>query len=272
MGDFRGSKYRGNLLLSLGRHLICVALMGLALGGVGCGKGNKKNTLIKDCRLPDDQSATLSGRWLGMPVPLAVKAGAFGPDETRAVTNAATSWNKFTEASMGFLAFGFGDASNPTQSNANKPSSLCAQAILREHDFTGNVVLYKHSQWPYKSKGVIALTSFCPRPANPFPRIYMAIMELNYQDFFVEGKPVPDLQSIMLHEFGHLLGLNHSCESTKKAGFPDCRDPELPQPYFSASLFPIFSFNESGLGEKRLALGENDQGRTNCLYQDLFKP
>ena len=71
----------------------------------------------------------------------------------------------------------------------------------------------------------------------------------------------------MLHEFGHLLGLNHSCEGTPKEGVPNCNDPSLSSAYYSAVMYPVFGFYPSGQGEQRRELADNDQGRANCLYQ-----
>ena len=81
--------------------------------------------------------------------------------------------------------------------------------------------------------------------------MYMAIMEVNYQSFFVDGRKLPDLQSISLHEFSHLMGLDHSCERINKDGVPNCTNPEMNQDYYRAVMFPIFAFNTTGSGEQK---------------------
>jgi hypothetical protein len=92
-------------------------------------------------------------------------------------------------------------------------------------------------------------------------------MELNYRDFFVAGKKQPDYQSILLHEFGHLIGLGHSCEVGASAGYPDCNGT-IPQSIFESAMFPVVQF--TGLvGEQRRTLRENDMARANCLYSDI---
>jgi hypothetical protein len=164
------------------------------------------------------------------------------------------------------------DKLNPRLSKAPKPSGLCATGILQGNQFTGQVVIYKSARWPYPTlQQAIALTSFCPTPAKPLPSFYMAIMEVNYQNFFIDGRKVPDLQTIILHEFGHLMGLNHSCENvSNKTGTPDCRASTLNADYHEAVMFPVFGFDEAtGAGEQKRTLTTNDQGRANCLYKDL---
>ena len=94
-------------------------------------------------------------------------------------------------------------------------------------------------------------------------------MELNYQNFFVTGKPVPDLQSIITHEMGHLLGLGHSCETDTETGVPNCNESGLPPAYQAALMFPTFTFDSNGNGQIKRDLQSNDEGRANCLYQGI---
>jgi len=234
------------------------------------------SVLVKECVLPQDQTGTISGRWKALAIPIAFHSGSqFDPDEVAAITKAADTWNEFYGASLGLKVLDYGSASSPRTSSAASPTSstLCTSGIVQGSSFTGSVVIYKKGKWPYSSlPKAIALTGFCPVPAKPISNIYMAMMELNYQNFFIEGKQQPDLQSIMLHEFGHLLGLNHSCESgSTRAGVPNCTNTNITPDYLIASMFPQFGFDSAGTGEQRRNLQANDQGRGNCLYQNMAK-
>jgi hypothetical protein len=242
-------------------------ILSAALSGCAFYSASSRAVVTK-CVLPSDQSGTLSGKWkVTPPVPIAFQTGAFADAQIREIAAAADSWNKFYGTTMGFKAIDYGSVTSPTLSSTPKPSSLCSTSIASGSTFSGKVVIYRQTSWPYTNlPNAIALTSFCPTPASGLPNIYMAIMEVNTQNFFNSGQKVPDLQSIFLHEFGHLMGINHSCEATAKTGVPSCNDENLPEDYFFASMFPVFSFDAAGLGEVKRSLLSNDQGRANCLY------
>lgn len=227
-------------------------------------------TLVKTCNVPTDQSGTVSGHWQVLPVPVSFHQGDFQQTEMSAITAAADSWNQFYTASKNFNTITYGTASSPTTSSATDPTlggNLCAQGIVQGKQFNGNVVIYKMGRWPSSyPANAMALTSFCTLAAQPYPNMYMAVMEINYQNFFVQGQKLPDMQSIILHEFGHLMGLNHSCEAFQKNGTPNCNDPNMSPDYATASMFPVFTFDQAGNGQQKRSLGSNDESRANCLY------
>ncbi len=266
-GSFNTSKRR------TARAALVLALSAAGAGGFSCAPATpnaKAAPVVKECQIQPDQASTLSARWKLTPIPIAFsQSPGFTASELADMVAAADSWNTFAQSSMNMPLIDYGgDPSNPRMSSATKPTTLCAQGIVQGNQFSGQVVIYAVPRWPYTNlQDAIALTSFCPLPAKPLPTMYMAIMEVNYQNFFTAGKKVPDLRTIILHELGHLVGLNHSCETKDKAGFPNCTSPTLNPAYYSAVMFPVFGFDSSGLGEQKRQLTENDQGRANCLYQ-----
>jgi hypothetical protein len=233
----------------------------------GCALGDGGRSVTKACNIPTDQKNTISGAWKTTPIPVAFHSGAFNLEEQTVIMRAADTWNKFFASSKGIPMLDYGTKTSPKTSGAPKPAGNCTTGILSGTQFVGAVVIYKQASWPYTNiPDAIALTSYCPIPSTPYNSFYMAYIELNYQNFFVQGRKLPDTQTILTHEFGHLIGLNHSCENATKTGVPNCSDAALPAAYIGAIMFPVFGFDSAGYGEVKTNLNQNDQGRANCLY------
>ena len=233
----------------------------------GCALGDGSKSVTKQCNIPADQKNTISGAWKITPIPVAFHTSDFNTEEQSTIMNGADTWNKFFASSKGIPMLDYGTKTSPKTSGAPKPSGNCTTGIIQGQQFSGAVVIYKQMSWPYSNiPDAIALTSYCPIPGTPYNSFFMAYIELNYQNFFVQGRKLPDTQTILTHEFGHLIGLNHSCENATKTGVPNCSDPNMPSAYISAIMFPVFGFDSAGYGEVKLNINQNDQGRANCLY------
>jgi hypothetical protein len=245
-----------------------IALTLSALTGCALGFTPPAAQLVTTCVLPTDQIATLAGHWKTIPVPIAFHQGDFNADEVSAMTAAADVWNAFYLATQNIKQVIDYGGSSVRFSAQPVPTDVCAQGLLQGGVFTGNVVIYRQLVWPHSGvNSTMALTSFCTNPATPLPSTYMAYMEINFQGFFQQGLKQPDMQTIVGHEFGHLLGLYHSCDvGSTTAGKPDCNKTGISPDYQSAIMFPTFGFNSDLTGEQKRALQPNDEGRANCLY------
>lgn len=234
------------------------------------GSGSSES-FATSCHLPDNQSSTILGRWPITPVPLAVEASGFSAAELSAITSAVQTWNTFYEFSVGFPLFDIGSASTPRTTNTPKPTiaDICLSGLISGNQYSGSVRIQKTTSWS-ADPDIIALTHLCHTPDAPVNRYYMSVLELNFENFYISGKRLPDLQSIVLHELGHLAGLAHSCEGTDVAGRANCNSGNLPSEYFEAVMYPIIFFPDGIHGEQRRSLRKNDQERANCLYADVI--
>lgn len=258
---------RGIRHFRTGLHCVFAMAMGIVMQACAPKVDDEVETIYQ-CELPADQSKTLSARWKKTVIPLAFKSGDFSGSELGAIMDAADRWNTHYMKTQGMPVFDYGTRSSPRMSTVSKAASICSYTLINNTtgQFQGSVVIYKHTSWPYSAVDAIALTSFCKTAATPLSNMYMAIMEVNYQYFFVSGRRQPDLSSIFVHELGHLLGLDHSCSASTKEGFPNCNDASLNQAYYDAIMFPTVFFDSSGVGQSRVQLQVNDQSRANCLY------
>lgn len=268
-----------------GLHFALFFVFAFGMGfGTGCAKAPKSDgEFTTKCQIPEDQSGTMTGAWPLTPVPVGFKqlnsSGNFSGSEMTQIVQAASTWNAFYARSKGFPLLNIGSAASPKQvTSADKAQiySQCNVPLLNSSGF-GNeshpevdtVVLHKmDTTWSHASpsaeQDLIAITGLCTynQEHGVGAQINYSWIELNYVDFFQAGKKQPDLESLLLHEFGHLIGLDHSCEASGGSGIPYC---QVKKEYDQAVMFPTVIFN--GLqGELRRVLKLNDQYRANCLY------
>ncbi|RYZ66145.1 MAG: hypothetical protein EOP09_13130, partial [Proteobacteria bacterium] len=222
-----------------------LSFMGMIVGLSSCLSGgtatSTSSSLIKYCELASNQLGSLSGRWRSLPIPVAFREGQFTADEISQIIFAINTWNKFFMKVHGVQAFEAGTAENPNLSTQNRSAALCSKTIIDSSgNWSGQVVIFKNTRWPFTTaRSAIAFTSFCTNK-NQYQIHEMgnAVIDLNYEDFFASGKPQPDLVTNLLHELGHVSGLDHSCNSKSESDseFVGCGS-RPPQEYLDAVMY-----------------------------------
>ena len=263
------------LYLRRGFALAAILAVGL-IATQSCAPKKTQAEYQAQCAIENNQLATLNGRWKGLslPIPLAVRDGHFNEEEIASIQAAVEVWNKFFKKTRKDKAFEFGTPESPRVSNQDKPIAACNSTLLADDGtFSKDVVIYKLGNWPHKQlPDAIAVTELCKNRTSKMliPALYFGSIDVNFQNFFVEGKPNPDLMTNIVHELGHVLGLEHSCISGKGSDkFISCGEESLPPDYAEAVMYP---FDQSSGGVLKRKLKRNDQYRSNCLYGETAYP
>lgn len=123
-----------------------------------------------------------------------------------------------------WLAADCGDGAHPDLSIETYPQVDCSEIGYKENGPNQNQWAFRDDDWPYGATidGVLALTLLTVNTKSG--EIYDVDVELNsYQSHFTldTANPDIDLPSVVQHESGHFLGLDHSIVqgATMQAGY-----------------------------------------------------
>jgi hypothetical protein len=244
-------------------------------------------TNYTSCALPKDQGkGSLNGQWASLPVPVVFDRDFYVTDNGQAapaLRGALQTWNVWAGL-RGMQAFSLKNDGTGLSAGRDIPELTdCAQASYSS-SVADMVGVWKITGAGFRANRRASCgtnTDGSPGKILPFGvqgqtdwiivagRIVGSSILLNFEDYNTPGKPRIDLESLLLHEMGHVLGLLHSCNGSGGGGTDSTSSPPCttggvlvaPPQYANAVMFPFLE-----VAQERRQLQQNDYNRINCLY------
>ena len=256
-GGFQGAK---------GASAICVALM---LGATACapaesGLGALQEAIASgQCPVESDQVGSfLPSLPAQRTVTVSVDA-RFSTAEKAAISDALSQWNRWSSDSVGREFFEQTTASIDSDFFPSESANPCDFAVPGGDGDFAIVRVTDEALW-----SDLSLTS-----ANPAATLRCRQGDsLTRQVLMIRSDLVRSEQwmSVVLHELGHVVGLDHSCNlGAGTDDFGSCTGLDSDHPYRAAVMYPKLSVGSLSTGrglEVKESLQENDRLRAACLY------
>jgi hypothetical protein len=265
-----------NWIMSLGFGVVVLFVL------YACGTGpsadyTQNGTVVTNftsCAMPQDQTGSVEGHWAGLPIKLVFDQDFYTTNNGATMPSlyaAVASWNAWANLRGIPAAFTISnDGTGPTAGMAIPNLTDCAQSSytasvtnavgiwkIRNSGAGANARTSCGTAQTLMASSIQGSTDWIVSGGN----ITGASILLNFANWNSPGQSTIDVQSLLLHELGHVLGLLHSCNgsATDKTTAPACAVAE--PAYLIAVMYPALI-----VGQLRRSLMQNDYSRVNCLY------
>jgi hypothetical protein len=245
-----------------------IVLAGISSALMGCGKDQTWwRDLVDQCNVPSDQKGSFMAPPQNSQMRLVVDSELgnnpeHGSDWMDSIQRAAQKWNDFgnQKRGAGFFSIEQGDVPSDVRTGHFADCQL-GDAGTENHFY---LMLEKDpDHWSQAgfNDSVPGATVRCYSDDNLTSQVIMVRPDLVKPEQFM---------SVVLHEMGHSLGLDHSCKPGGGDNYAACEsienDPH--HPYYLAVMYPQLVADptiRSGAPIKE-DLQENDMSRAGCFY------
>lgn len=215
-------------------RLICLAiflsLVIFACGGGGEGSSSLSEVSCPHIEIPNDQMGSFMARVEEFPVTVLADS-RFTAEERQGIDHAIQHWNDVGQYLSKHNLFNLNYGDIPASIRKTNPTD-CQQ------NFGGNRELFlvrevSESHWGTLglTRNVPGATFRCERGAELIQQVILIFPEIVRSE---------QLSSVFVHEFGHAIGLDHSClsDNAGRTDFRSCSGLDSSHPYRQAVMYP----------------------------------
>ena len=240
----------------------------LAILGAGCGQtppdySAQYDALIGSCKINDNQRGSFMAPDDSTPIQV-IEDSDFSSDELKSISSAVDEWNRYgNSVSRGNM---FTATVGSVPSDIKTATTLsCDQSDWGDPGSFHLVRLSDPAQWKALgfSSSVPAATLRCYSDGALTQQVII---------FRPDLVDPTQITTVILHELGHSLGLEHSCASGSQTStsWASCSGLASTDPYFEAVMYPTIQLGDAGSGsppQTKNQLSQNDEDRANCYYK-----
>jgi len=265
MGFFRGilATARANGALASRVSGVCALVLAFGACNIPGASQDSFQPVQGSCRIATDQTGAFMSRVDGFPIPVRIDS-AFSADERSQALEAIRSWNDYGRQLIREDFFTI------AAENEDLPDSINTADCESEIGGSQNtLILARSTRRAPNGNGRERVSD----PANAVGITYRCtlgeVAERQVTIIHVDRVDPTQVQSVVLHELGHALGLDHSCDMSGggRSDFRSCFGISQDHPYRMAVMYPTLQIREtSGAPERKDDLTQNDRDRMACRY------